>query len=882
MSAARDYGTVALLYLERQGTRRENRRQSSERVPLNWVLVVAVAAFLLPSSTAEIKTKEIRRVLVFYELGLSSPAVELLDRQIQSALQKSPFQIELYREYLETTLFPDPSTQQEFREGYIHKYRDRKPDLILALGRSPLRFILDVHEKHFLDIPVVFGGAEEALGGYPQLDRHFTGVWERFEPARTLEVALRLLPRTRNVMVVGGTSDFDRRLEALFKGKLHAYEDRFNFTYLTDLDMTTLLQRVQSLPENTVILYTHIGQDATGTRFVGASQADPLVASVANAPMFGPSDVDLGHGEVGGDLVSFAEEGKIVGDMALRILNGESPQNIPIASGSNVYMFDWQALRRWGLKEKGLPPGSIVLNRKPSIWESYKSYVIGGVSLILLQTLLIFSLLWQRAKRRKAESELSVTYDRLRLAAQAGKFVGWDWDVKSGSDRWFGDLESMFGIPSDDFQGHIDDFRNFVYPDDREIIWKAVADARRNHKAYNTEYRIVRLDGSVRWIAAWGRFYYARGGDPERMLGMAVDITERKSMEQKVRESEERFRLVASTAPVMIWMAGTDKLCNYFNQPWLEFSGRPIEVELGNGWAEGVYPEDVKSCWDSYAQAFDRRESFKIEYRLRRHDGEYRWVSDTGVPRFNPDGSFAGYIGSCIDITDRKQAEETLADVGRRLIEAHEEERTWIARELHDDINQRIALLAIELERLQQKLPASAVAPSSQIHKIRQQLWDLGKDVQALSHRLHSSKLDYLGIVAAARGFCRELSDQQKVEIDFHHMGVPNELPKEVSLCLFRVLQEALQNAVKHSGVRHFRVELLGDPGEIQLTVSDLGGGFEEQEAINRRGLGLISMRERLQFVNGEFAIKSHVGQGTTITARVPLRTDKHRTSIAG
>lgn len=113
-------------------------------------------------------------------------------------------------------------------------------------------------------------------------------------------------------------------------------------------------------------------------------------------------------------------------------------------------------------------------------------------------------------------------------------------------------------------------------------------------------------------------------------------------------------------------------------------------------------------------------------------------------------------------------------------------------------------------------------------------------------------------------------------------MGIPNELPKEVSLCLFRVLQEALQNAVKHSGVRHFRVELLGDPGKIQLTVSDLGGGFEEQEAINRRGIGLISMRERLQFVNGEFSIKSHVGQGTTITARVPLRADKDRTSIAG
>lgn len=147
---------------------------------------------------------------------------------------------------------------------------------------------------------------------------------------------------------------------------------------------------------------------------------------------------------------------------------------------------------------------------------------------------------------------------------------------------------------------------------------------------------------------------------------MDRDITQRKQAENAVRESEERFRLVANTAPVLIWMAGTDKLCTYFNQSWLEFTGRPLEAELGNGWAEGVHPDDLNACLDTYEQAFDRRESFRIQYRLRQHDGEYRWVLDIGVPRFNSDGSFAGYIGSCIDITDRKRAEEALASVSRR------------------------------------------------------------------------------------------------------------------------------------------------------------------------------------------------------------------------
>ena len=158
-------------------------------------------------------------------------------------------------------------------------------------------------------------------------------------------------------------------------------------------------------------------------------------------------------------------------------------------------------------------------------------------------------------------------------------------------------------------------------------------------------------------------------------------------------------------------MAGADKLCTYFNQPWLEFTGRPLEAGLGNGWTEVVHPDDRSTLLDTYMQVFDRRGRFEMEYRLRRHDGEYRWVSNVGVPRFNPDGSFAGYIGSCMDVTERKIAEEALTNMGRKLIEAHEEERTWIGRELHDDINQRIALLSIELDRWNQSAGSSSDTP---------------------------------------------------------------------------------------------------------------------------------------------------------------------------
>jgi PAS domain S-box-containing protein len=363
---------------------------------------------------------------------------------------------------------------------------------------------------------------------------------------------------------------------------------------------------------------------------------------------------------------------------------------------------------------------------------------------------------------------------------------------------------------------------------------------------------------------------------------LAAVTDEHEQAAEVVRESEERFRLVANTAPVMIWMAGTDRLCTYVNQPWLEFTGRSLEAELGNGWAEGIHNEDLKRCLETYSLAFEQRQSYEMEYRVRRHDGEYRWMLDIGVPRFDSGGRFAGFIGSCLDITDRKLAEDALATVGRRLIEAHEEERTWIARELHDDIAQRMALLAVELERLDHSDHDPAVDTHVSLQDARRNICDLGQDIQALSHRLHSSKLEYLGLVTAAKSFCRELSERRKVRIDFKHADVPAIIPKEISLCLFRVLQEALQNAVKHSADQNFTVEVHGTKEGISLSVCDSGIGFDWQDAMNRRGIGLISMRERLHLVDGELSIRSTLGRGTIVLACVPLARIEFSAGIAG
>jgi PAS domain S-box-containing protein len=358
----------------------------------------------------------------------------------------------------------------------------------------------------------------------------------------------------------------------------------------------------------------------------------------------------------------------------------------------------------------------------------------------------------------------------------------------------------------------------------------------------------------------------------DRVACIFLDITDRKMAEASLRESEERFRVVADTAPVMIWMSGTDKKPTYFNKAWVEFTGRALDVEQQSVLTAITHPDDLERCRKIYCEAFDSRHAFKKECRLRRRDGEYRWVLDNGVPRFLPDGSFVGYIGSCIDVTDHKLAEEALSNVNRRLIQAHEQECTRIAQELHDDINQRIALLAVQLETVKRDLPASAIQLRRGINQALDCVSNLGSDIQALTHRLHSPKLEYLGLERASASFCSEVSARHKVKIDFYSQNIPKNLPPEISFCLFRVLQEALQNASKHSGSQHLEVVLTGKgENQIELTVHDSGVGFEPEEAIKGRGLGLANMKERLKLVDGHLSIHSKRDRGTTIHAHVPL-----------
>jgi PAS domain S-box-containing protein len=356
---------------------------------------------------------------------------------------------------------------------------------------------------------------------------------------------------------------------------------------------------------------------------------------------------------------------------------------------------------------------------------------------------------------------------------------------------------------------------------------------------------------------------------------------------QAARLDSQRFYDAFRASAVGIVLEDLEGQPLFANPAFCSMLGITEEELCSKHCVEFSPPEDAEKDWALFEQLRQGSiDKYHLEKRFFRKDGSLVWGRLSISLMKDPDGLPPLVVALVEDISDKRVAEEklqqseaNLQNLAGRLIQAQEEERAWIARELHDDINQRLALLAANLDRVKQDLPASAVEFRQGVLEASKEAEDLASDIQALSHRLHPSKLELMGLAKACDSFCREFSGRQKMAIDFHSEDIPKELSKDISLCLFRVMQEALRNATKHSGSRRLQVSLTIESEELHLTVRDAGVGFDSAEALKGPGLGLTSMKERLKLVNGDFAVDSQLQSGTTIHARVPL---SPRTKAAG
>jgi PAS domain S-box-containing protein len=602
-------------------------------------------------------------------------------------------------------------------------------------------------------------------------------------------------------------------------------------------------------------------------------------------------------------------------------------------------------------------------------------------------------------ERRLAEQEVARANERLQLAMEAGAAGGWDYDLKTGNDVWFGAAHAQLGMTRDETLGSRKEFWDRVHGDDRERLKHAVQVAKEKREDFCEDVRVVWRDGTTHWLRSRGRFRYAANGEAERSIGISLDITERKRAEEAllryaaiVESSDDAIASGTLDGIIVSWNSGAQHLYGYTEA---EAIGKPISMILppelrdeekkileavgagehisqletvrvaktgkrinvsltispikdSGGRIVGVsgiardvterkraeealaemnrtlvaqaaslqareellrvFVKNVPAavamldrdmrylqvsdrwCSDNSVEASEllgrprelfpkmpdrwkevnRRalqgETLRADEDRWESEGSIRWARWEVRPWRADDGTVGGILILAEDITRRKEMEEALSEMTRKLIEAQEKERARIGRELHDDINQRLAMLSLELEQLEEN-PSEI---QTRVKELRREMAEVSNDIQAISHDLHSSKLEYLGVVAGIKSWCKEFGERQRVRIDFSK-DVHSALPIQIGLSLFRVLQEALHNAMKHSGVKRIEVQLREDSGEIHLIIRDSGKGFDVEAALQGKGLGLTSMRERVRLVKGTISIESKPMGGTTIHVRVPL-----------
>jgi PAS domain S-box-containing protein len=416
----------------------------------------------------------------------------------------------------------------------------------------------------------------------------------------------------------------------------------------------------------------------------------------------------------------------------------------------------------------------------------------------------------------------------------------------------------------------------FSPPEDAEKDWALFQKLRAGSiDHYQLEKRYFRRDGSLVWGSLSLSLLNSRPSP--LVLAMVEDITEKKSAEESLRTSEERLRLAQKVAGIGTFERNVGTGVNTWTPEMESMYGLPPGSfgETRAAFENLIHPDDRAQVIKLVDEGLKTGRQMSGEWRVIWPDGSVHWIAGHWQALMDESGEPSRVIGVDMDITDRKRAEQALANMTRKLVDAQEQERARIARELHDDIGQRLAMLTIDLDQVQQIWPDLPPEVLSRMLELRQQTRQISAAVQSLSHDLHSSQLGYLGFVGGMRSWCKEFGKRRGMQIDYSH-NVRSTLPTEIGLCLFRVLQEALHNAAKHSGVKRIEVELseIENSAEIHLKIADFGMGFDLEAVKQREGLGLTSMRERVRLVNGTISIESKPMSGTTIHVRVPLESE--------
>jgi PAS domain S-box-containing protein len=357
----------------------------------------------------------------------------------------------------------------------------------------------------------------------------------------------------------------------------------------------------------------------------------------------------------------------------------------------------------------------------------------------------------------------------------------------------------------------------------------------------------------------------------------------------------DRFDVLADATPVMIWMTGLDGGCTFVNRQWLDFTGRSMAAELGDGWVDGVHPDDRAPCVETYHAAFKRHQPFEMQYRLRRADGVFRWVLDRGAPRTAGRGAFAGYIGVCVDITALKQIEAQLREsecqlrrLAARAESAREKERANVSRELHDELGQSLTAVKLEMARTVPDLLRQGIRPDS-IDRLQSMIGGIDaahEMVRRVATALRPPALDHLGLSAAIELEGAALARRTGIRCRITGNRRVSKLDPAQTTAVFRIVQEALTNVVRHASASAITISISGTSRSTAVDVRDNGRGMSAEQIADPTAVGLLGMRERAELIGASLSITSKPGKGTTVSvvasARAANKSRGHAPNSAG
>jgi PAS domain S-box-containing protein len=817
------------------------------------VLAAAVAGAANPPAP--------KRILLLNQIGGPGPFRGRFDIAFFDALQSNAVApVELYEETVETERFSGVDQSHLMRDYLKYKYAGRRIDVIVAQGVVPLAFARQNREL-FGNPPIVAIASPAGLVGGSH--DNVTGLQGGFWISGTMDLALALRPDTRTVFVVDGARENIDELQAEVERQLRQRHPGLDVVYLRDLPLSDVVARIASVPEQSVVLFI---KQTMLTRLHDVDQDDALgqIVSASHVPVFSQREDFIGRGIIGGYVWRFEDDARQMAEMARQIANGASARDIPVGRATYSGLLDWRQLERWHIPASRVPAGTTVLFRPQSFFELYQQYVVGGLLIFAAQLALIVGLLVHRRRRHRAEEASRNSEARYRSVVDTQselicRFLP-DSTLTFVNDAycrfWNKTREDLLGTR----------FVELIPPGAREAVLERIG--RLSSGTDSHDHQVTLPDGSIGWHH-W--INHAITDDRGRLIelqGVGRDITARKRAEEALSRAEARNSAMLRAIPDLMFVLSRDGtyVDYHAKDPKLLFV--PPEVFIGKTIHDVMPRHLVDMFMDALERAFQGEEAI-VGYELAM--GETRYF-EARLVRAGDDR----VLSMVRDVTDGRRAAELNRDLAGRLIASQEVERARIARELHDDLSQRFALLTIGIDRL-----ASTVdVEGEKFRELSRSAREIALDIHQLSHELHPSKLQTLGLVAAIQSLCRDVTRQGAVQVVFTHGVLPDAVDPNVSLCLYRIAQEALHNVARHSHAQEAQVRLSRDGDHLVLQIADPGVGFDPHDS-RQGGLGLISMRERVAFLSGQLAIHASPGEGTRIVVRVPASPPTREVGVA-